>query len=378
MKTKFQSLLTKQLLATLSLLVLLASGVAQGQFTYVTNNGSITITGCSNALSYVTIPDTINGLSVTALKGTPYQGLFGGVNFGVGGVTIPDSVTDIEWSFYYCFNLVNVTIPNSVTNVGDGAFYHSSLSSVTIPSSVLTIGNYAFWNSYSLLTNVTLSEGVQSIGNFAFSGCNKLRSVTIPASVTNIGTAAFADSEGGLTNITVDADNPDYASLSGVLFDKNFTTLLQCPGGTVGGYIVPKSVSSVADYAFFGCVWLTNIYFQGNAPSVGSSTFQNVPAGATVYYLPGTTGWGTTFGGLPTAPWYLPTPLMLNYGVQSNQFGFTISWATNASVMVEACTNLTDLVWQPLQTNVLVNGTNYFSDASWTNFPSRFYRVRTP
>jgi len=36
--------------------------------------------------------------------------------------------------------------------------------------------------------------------------------------------------------------------------------------------------------------------------------------GVTVYYLPGTTGWSTTFGGRPTAPWLLPNPLILNNG----------------------------------------------------------------
>jgi hypothetical protein len=64
--------------------------------------------------------------------------------------------------------------------------------------------------------------------------------------------------------------------------------------------------------------------------------------------------------------------------VQNKQFGFTISWATNTSVVVEACTNLANPFWRPMQTNVLVNGTNYFSDAKWTNYLSRYYRVRTP
>ncbi len=34
----------------------------------------------------------------------------------------------------------------------------------------------------------------------------------------------------------------------------------------------------------------------------------------TVYYLPGTTGWGSTFGGWPTALWYQPKPLILGNG----------------------------------------------------------------
>jgi hypothetical protein len=63
------------------------------------------------------------------------------------------------------------------------------------------------------------------------------------------------------------------------------------------------------------------------------------------------------------------------FGIQPGGFGFTISWATNASVVVEAATNLANPVWMPVSTSPLVNGTNYFSDPQWTNYPSRFYRA---
>ena len=102
----------------------------------------------------------------------------------------------------------------------------------------------------------------------------------------------------------------------------------------------------------------------------------------TVYSLPGTTGWGSTFGGVSTALWFLPNPLILNYepsfGVQTNRFGFTISWATNIPVVVEACTNLAGPVWKLVATNTLTGGTSYFSDPQWTNYPRRFYRLSSP
>jgi hypothetical protein len=67
-----------------------------------------------------------------------------------------------------------------------------------------------------------------------------------------------------------------------------------------------------------------------------------------------------------------------SFGVQNGQFGFTISWATNVSVIVQACTNLTSPNWIPVATNALSNGTNYFSDARWANYPCRFYRISGP
>jgi hypothetical protein len=97
---------------------------------------------------------------------------------------------------------------------------------------------------------------------------------------------------------------------------------------------------------------------------------------------PGTLGWDNVSAntGLPTAPWCLPQPLILSkgpgFGVQSGQFGFTISWATNVPVVVEACTNLAKPVWLPVSTNTLVGGTSYFSDPQPANLPGRFYRLK--
>jgi hypothetical protein len=65
------------------------------------------------------------------------------------------------------------------------------------------------------------------------------------------------------------------------------------------------------------------------------------------------------------------------YQFTDSKAATTVSWASNATVVVEASTNLAVLDWQPLQTNTIVatNGFFFFSDANWTNYPGRFYRV---
>jgi hypothetical protein len=102
---------------------------------------------------------------------------------------------------------------------------------------------------------------------------------------------------------------------------------------------------------------------------------------ATAYYLPGTTGWSSSFGGLQ-AMLSNSQPLIQtgdgSFGVQNNQFGFNITGTTNIPIVVEACTNLANPAWIPLQTNTLTNGSFYFSDAQWTNYPGRFYRISSP
>jgi hypothetical protein len=143
---------------------------------------------------------------------------------------------------------------------------------------------------------------------------------------------------------------------------------------------MPESVLQLGQYAFDACTNLVGVYFKGDAPAAGYQLFYYVD-NVTAYYLPGTRGWGNTYADRPTAWWVLLNPIILtriNFGVRLNGFGLLTSWATNASIVVEACTNLNDARWVPLTTNTLSYGTNYFSDPAWTNNPSRFYRIRRP
>jgi hypothetical protein len=103
----------------------------------------------------------------------------------------------------------------------------------------------------------------------------------------------------------------------------------------------------------------------------------------TVYYLPGTMGWGTTFDGCPTVLWNPQAQTSgASFGVQNNQFGFNITGSSNLVVVVEACT-VTNPTWVTVGTNTLntfigTNGMSYFSDPQWTNYHVRCYRLRSP
>jgi hypothetical protein len=144
---------------------------------------------------------------------------------------------------------------------------------------------------------------------------------------------------------------------------------------------IGNSVTWIERYAFSGCTSLTEVYFQGNAPGLDWMVFMYTDK-ATIYYLPGTTGWGPRFGGRPTAPWVLPNPLILTtapgFGVQPNGFGFINSWATNTFVVVEACTDMANPNWSAVDTNTLAGGWSHFSDPQWTGRAARFYRLRSP
>ncbi len=141
---------------------------------------------------------------------------------------------------------------------------------------------------------------------------------------------------------------------------------------------IPGSITSIGEYAFLGCTNLAAVYFQGSAPTAGVSVFDG-DTKAIVYYLAGTTGWGATFDGFPTVLSSSGAqPSMTSFAVRTNQFGFTITGASNLLVVVEASASLVNPAWSPLQTNTLTGGSSYFSDPQWTNYPARFDRLRSP
>ena len=264
----------------------------------VTSIGNKAFSRCTS-LTSVTIPD-----SVTSIGGDAFWDCT-----SLTSVTIPNSVTSIGYgAFSYCTSLTGIwvaegnshyasdasgvlfnkhkttlvqcpgaftayTIPDSVTSIGVWAFDGcTSLTSVTIPDSVTSIGNYAF--SYCIsLTSVTIPNSVTSIGNHAFWRCDSLTSVTIPDSVTSIGNGAFASCT-SLTGIWVGESNSYYSGdASGVLFNKDMTTLVQCPGAFSGSYAIPDSVTSIGECAFCDCTSLTSVTIPDSVTSIGGSAF---------------------------------------------------------------------------------------------------------
>ncbi len=364
----------KGLLSLLLLLVLPTT--VHAQFTYTNNNGAITITGYTGPGGDVTIPSTIDGLPVTSIGYEAFYHLT-----KVTSVAIADSVTDIgDWAFCVCTGLTNVTIGNSVANIMQGAFAScTSLTGVTIGNSVTNIGDSAFSACRSLIS-VNLPNSITRIGDYAFVHCTNLTSIAIPDRVTSIGGYAF-DSCAGLTSVTI---GTNVTSIGSYAFDScTSLTNVKIPRSVVnimqGAFIscsrltsvtIPDSATSIGNYAFSRCFSLTGVYFQGSAPSLGGlSVFYNA-TNATIYYLPGSTGWGATFGGRPTALWRPEVQTSdVSFGVQTNQFGFNINWASGMVVVVEACTNLANPTWYPMRTNTLTRDSSYFSDAAWSSYP---------
>ena len=431
---------TKLLLHALWFLMLPV--VAQAQFTHTTANGEVTITSYTGFGGDVTIPSTINGLPVTSIGPMVFYyetsltsvvipdsvTSIGNLAFhnctGLTSIAIPDSVTTIgAGALAHCTGLTSVTIGKGVTSIGYRAFENCfALTSVTIPESVTSIGIYAF-SGCSGLTNITVDEAnpayssvggvlfskseteliafpggkarnytignsVTTLGPAAFHSCTSLTNVTIGNSVTNMGSEAFSYCT-GLTSFTIPnsvTDTGDNAfaycsSLTSVTIPKSVTNIgsnafYYCTN--LASIVIPESVTSIGFYAFYFCSRLTGVYFNGNAPSLGNISFGHAD-NVTVYYLPGTAGWATTYGFRPTVLWNPQVPTDdPSFGVQVNQFGFTITGTSGLVIVVEAATDVANPSWSQVSTNTLTGGSSYFSDPNWANHPGRFYRLRSP
>jgi len=256
---------------------------------------------------------------------------------------------------------IGYTIPGTVTNIEDLAFCDcTNLTSVAIPGAVSTIGASAF-QGCSGLTNATFANGLTTIVASAFEGCASLSSLTIPASVTSIGDETFAGCT-NLTSVYFAGSAPTVVpnSFEGVPatacylpctsgWSSSFAelptepwwqlllsyttnagaiTITGCSGlcgtmavalpATINGLpvtgiganafenftnlisiAVPTSVTNIGADAFGGCSSLTGLYFNTNAPAADATAF-NDDTNATIYYLPGLSGWSSPFAGLPT------------------------------------------------------------------------------
>ena len=381
----------KALILFLALVAMLPLA-AQAQVNYAVSGNTAYVTYSSGAFGNVVIASTYNGYPVTSIGDDAFSDCSSLV-----GVAIGTNVTSIGTAaFYFCHNLAGIIIPNSVTNIGNGAFMACyDLTNITIPNNVTNIGVEAFDGCASLTniavttdnptysstngvlfdknqttlvafpgayTSYTIPNSVSYIGDYAFAGCINLTNVVIGNNVEVIGNSAF--------NYCINLKN--VVIPNGVLSIRQ-SAFNDCPSLTT--VVIPYSVTSIGSFAFAWCINLTNITFLGNAPGLGGDVFYD--DSATVYYYYGTSGWGTTYGGLPAVMLGAPTPQIGgggSVGMQSGNFSFTIAGVANQTVVVEATTNLVD--WQPVWTNTLSGASATFTDSQWTNYPARFYRAR--
>ncbi len=264
----------------------------------VTSIESSAFYGCKK-LTSITIPN-----SVTSIRNAAFSGCT-----GLTSIVIPNSVTSIEGSaFYGCKKLASITIPNSVTSIEKSVFYGcTGLTSITIPNSVTSIEENAFYNCTGL-TSITIGNSLTSIGNDAFLYCYSLNKINNNSSLS----LSKGSSRNGYiayyahfiyNNVSIDGDYRTYKDNNGnswlcdyVGIDKIVTLPNNIYGiakhafeghSNITSVIIPNSVKSIEDNAFYGCK-LQTLIIGADVTSIGSNVFKNASKPNKVIWLPNT------------------------------------------------------------------------------------------
>lgn len=254
-----------------------------GDYSYIIQeDGTACITKYSGKDKDLTIPDTLDGISVTSIGDDTFSSFF-----SLTVITIPDSVSSIGSNpFRNCEKLstVNVSIDHPAFATIDGVLFSKadkrlvcypcadSRTSYEIPRGVQIIGDNAF-HSCKNLTTVTIPDSVTTIRNGAFLSCSSLTTVTIPDSVTTIGSNPFRYCD-KLSTINVSIDHPALATIDGVLFSKTDKRLVWYPmTDSRTSYEIPRGIRIIGDYAFSNCYSLTEVSIPESVTTIGGSAF---------------------------------------------------------------------------------------------------------
>ena len=203
----------------------------------------------------------INGIYYNLVSKIQEAEVTSNPNTYTGNVVIPEKVTyeNVEYS---------------VTSIGINAFQFCSVTSVTIPNSVTSIGNNAFLNCTDLrkviVKDIAAWCGIKFDGSYSnpltfakhlySDEDTEITNLIIPNSVTSIGNRAFYGCS-GLTSVSI----PNSVTSIGE------SAFRSCSGLT--SITIPNSVTSIGLAAFGRCSGLTSVTIPNSVTSIGESAF---------------------------------------------------------------------------------------------------------
>ena len=248
-----------------------------GLYKYTVNNNKATIVSYSGDETFISINRLDGRYPVEAIG----PGVFSNNNT-LQTIELYPSVTSISSSaFEGATALKAVTFhgTSKLVSIGDYAFYKcSSLQNFIIPESLEEIGDGAFQSCSKITIDFSNAKSLKSIGDYAFSDSSKEGSsynITLPSTLTELGYNAFFGCT-NISNIFVSSDNKVFASINGILYNKDISKLIVCPTSYVfdnDTFKLPTTVKSITSGAVSGNENVKNVILPDGIEEIGGSAF---------------------------------------------------------------------------------------------------------
>ncbi len=209
------------------------------------------------------VPQTVKAIADYAFYGTITK-----------SVNLNDGLETIGKMAFYNSKIIRAIIPDSVTQIDTDAFsYCMSLATVSFGKGLETIG--MIMRNNSSITQLAIPGNIKTIESKAFENLTALETVGIGAGLENFNASAFLGCV-ALKNVSVAQGNEHYASGLGIVYTKNYSTLVLYPCGYVDTkYTFPENVVAIGDYAFQFSQNLKEIVFRDDLEAIGNYAFFN-------------------------------------------------------------------------------------------------------
>lgn len=221
-------------------------------FAYTADGGEVTITEYIGTSEHVLIPDTIDGLPVTALADKAF----------------------------YEKHVTTVVVPDSVTEIGDLCFSGDNyLVSLKLPDELAELP-YAALESCFRLMDFNLPKELKKISGSALQYNYYLTHLMLPSSLTEIEQLNFIGLY-GLQSLTIAEDNAAFKldETNGLLMTADGTRLLHCFSDIVPAeeIILPEGVKTVDPFAFHYDYDVKRIVLPEGVETIGAMAFAMCP-----------------------------------------------------------------------------------------------------